>query len=98
MITSTTLRITSSSQPLASSRLQLSNFASQSWGQTAACILLVSQCLMMNLSCSDDVIDTPYEEVKEAQDWWKSVDIPGQVKELVGRTNAIRVFKLPLEE
>jgi len=43
-------------------------------------------------------IDTPYETVKEGQDWWKTVDLPGNQKELVGRTNAIRLYKLPLEE
>lgn len=43
-------------------------------------------------------IDTPYETVKEAQDWWKSVDLPSEQKETVARTNAIRLFKLPLEE
>ena len=42
--------------------------------------------------------DTPYENVKEGQDWWKTVDLPGDQKELVGRTNAIRLYKLPLEE
>jgi 2,3-dihydroxybenzoate decarboxylase len=42
--------------------------------------------------------DTPYENVKEGQDWWKTVDIPADQKELVGRTNAIRLYKLPLEE
>jgi 2,3-dihydroxybenzoate decarboxylase len=44
------------------------------------------------------VIDTPYEQVEEGQNWWKSVDLPEEQKEAVGRTNAIRLFKLPLEE
>jgi 2,3-dihydroxybenzoate decarboxylase len=43
-------------------------------------------------------IDTPYENVKEGQDWWKTVDLPGDQKEMVERTNAIRLYKLPLEE
>ncbi|KAG4443636.1 hypothetical protein IFR05_000913 [Cadophora sp. M221] len=43
-------------------------------------------------------IDTPYENVKEGQDWWKTVDLPADQKEAVARTNAIRLFKLPLEE
>ncbi|KAH7073621.1 amidohydrolase-like protein 2 [Paraphoma chrysanthemicola] len=43
-------------------------------------------------------IDTPYDTVEEAQAWWKSIDLPGDQKEAVGRTNAIRLFKLPLEE
>jgi 2,3-dihydroxybenzoate decarboxylase len=42
--------------------------------------------------------DTSYENVKEGQDWWKTVDLPGDQKELVGRTNAIRLYKVPLEE
>ncbi|RDL42446.1 uncharacterized protein BP5553_02425 [Venustampulla echinocandica] len=42
-------------------------------------------------------IDTPYENTKEGQDWWKTVDIPSSEKEAVGRTNAIKLFKLPLE-
>lgn len=41
--------------------------------------------------------DTPYENAKEGQDWWKTVDIPAKEKEAVGRTNAIKLFKLPLE-
>jgi len=43
-------------------------------------------------------IDTPYESVKEAQDWWKTVDLPTEEKEAVARKNAIKLFKLPLEE
>ena len=42
--------------------------------------------------------DTPYENVKEGQDWWKTVDLPADQKDMVGRTNAIRLYKLPLEE
>ncbi|KAH8726087.1 amidohydrolase-like protein 2 [Phaeosphaeriaceae sp. PMI808] len=43
-------------------------------------------------------IDTPYDTVEEAQTWWKSVDLTNDQKDAVGRTNAIRLFKLPLEE
>ncbi|KAF1834614.1 amidohydrolase-like protein 2 [Decorospora gaudefroyi] len=43
-------------------------------------------------------IDTPYDTVEEAQEWWKSIDLPDNQKEAVGRKNAIRLFKLPLEE
>ncbi|ETN41168.1 uncharacterized protein HMPREF1541_03103 [Cyphellophora europaea CBS 101466] len=42
-------------------------------------------------------IDTPYDTVKAGQDWWKSVSLPGDQKEVVGRSNAIKLFKLPLE-
>lgn len=42
-------------------------------------------------------IDYPYDSIKVAQDWWKSVDLPEEDKALVGRNNAIRLFKLPLE-
>lgn len=42
--------------------------------------------------------DTPYETVEEGQNWWKSVDLPEEQKEAVARKNAIRLFKLPLEE
>ncbi|KAH7117717.1 amidohydrolase-like protein 2 [Dendryphion nanum] len=43
-------------------------------------------------------IDTPYDTVEEAQNWWKTIDLPDDHKEAVGRRNAIRLFKLPLEE
>jgi len=42
-------------------------------------------------------IDTPYEIVKEAQDWWKTVDLPEKEKEAVARSNAVKLFKLPLD-
>jgi 2,3-dihydroxybenzoate decarboxylase len=42
-------------------------------------------------------LDTPYDTIKDGQDWWKSVDLPQQEKEAVARGNAIRLFKLPLE-
>ncbi|KJR80263.1 2,3-dihydroxybenzoate decarboxylase [Sporothrix schenckii 1099-18] len=42
-------------------------------------------------------IDYPYDSVKVAQDWWKNVDLPDADKEAIGRTNAIKLFKLPLE-
>jgi 2,3-dihydroxybenzoate decarboxylase len=42
--------------------------------------------------------DTPYDSVEEAQKWWASIDLPEGQKEAVARTNAIRLFKLPLVE
>ncbi|KAK3361430.1 hypothetical protein B0T24DRAFT_599152 [Lasiosphaeria ovina] len=42
-------------------------------------------------------IDYPYDTIEEAQDWWKTVDLPADEKEAVARGNAIRLFKLPLE-
>lgn len=42
--------------------------------------------------------DTPYETVEEAQRWWKGVDLPDDQKNAVARGNAIKLFKLPLEE
>jgi len=50
--------------------------------------------------CADrwlTVVDTPYETVEEGQNWWKTVDLPEDQKDAVGRRNAIRLFKLPLE-
>lgn len=40
--------------------------------------------------------DTPYDQIEQAQAWWRSVDLEPQAKDLVGRTNAIKLFKLPL--
>ncbi|KAL1836795.1 hypothetical protein VTJ49DRAFT_4637 [Mycothermus thermophilus] len=42
-------------------------------------------------------IDYPYDKIGEAQYWWLTVDLPEDQKRLVGRENAIRLFKLPLE-
>jgi 2,3-dihydroxybenzoate decarboxylase len=42
-------------------------------------------------------VDTPYDTVEEAQTWWKTIDLSEDQKEAVGRRNAIRLFKLPLE-
>ncbi|KAK4097700.1 hypothetical protein N658DRAFT_510132 [Parathielavia hyrcaniae] len=42
-------------------------------------------------------IDYPYDNISAAQDWWRAVDLPEDRKALVGRENAIRLFKLPLE-
>ncbi|KAK5657888.1 hypothetical protein OQA88_2437 [Cercophora sp. LCS_1] len=42
-------------------------------------------------------IDYPYDTIEEAQTWWKDIDLPEDQKEAVGRRNAIRLFKLPLE-
>lgn len=41
--------------------------------------------------------DTPYDQVKEGQEWWRTVELRDNYKELVGRENAIRLFKLPIE-
>jgi len=42
-------------------------------------------------------IDTPYDSVEDGQAWWRTVDLADDVKWDVGRNNAIRLFKLPLE-
>ncbi|EPE30743.1 Metallo-dependent hydrolase [Glarea lozoyensis ATCC 20868] len=42
-------------------------------------------------------IDYPYDQVKEAMDWWKGAELEEDEKEVIGRTNAIKLFKLPLE-
>ncbi len=43
------------------------------------------------------MVDYPYDTIEEAQDWWKTVDLPEEEKVAVARENAIRLFKLPLE-
>ncbi len=43
------------------------------------------------------VPDYPYDTIEHAGAWWKEVDLPDKDKETVGRGNAIRLFKLPLE-
>ncbi|KAL8380743.1 hypothetical protein RB595_005158 [Gaeumannomyces hyphopodioides] len=42
-------------------------------------------------------IDYPYDTIQEAQKWWKEIDLPAEQKEAVARSNAIKLFKLPLE-
>ncbi|KAJ5061443.1 hypothetical protein J3E74DRAFT_428255 [Bipolaris maydis] len=42
-------------------------------------------------------IDTPYEDIEEAQSWWKNVELDNEAKVKVGRLNAIKLFKLPLK-
>ena len=42
-------------------------------------------------------VDYPYDTVEDAQTWWRDVDLPADDKEAVGRGNAIKLFKLPLE-
>jgi hypothetical protein len=54
------------------------------------------QSLERRNKSADSCLDTPYDTIKEAQDWWKSVDLPEREKEAVARENAIRLFKLPL--
>lgn len=41
--------------------------------------------------------DTPYEQIEVAQAWWRTVELGEGQKELVERTNAIKLFKLPLK-
>jgi hypothetical protein len=54
------------------------------------------QSLAKRNKSAETYLDTPYDTIKEAQDWWKSVDLPEKEKEAVARENAIRLFKLPL--
>lgn len=42
-------------------------------------------------------VDYPYDTIKEAQDWWKSVDLPEEQKQAIARENAIKLLKLPLK-
>jgi 2,3-dihydroxybenzoate decarboxylase len=45
----------------------------------------------------NSILDTPYDNIQDAQAWWRSVDIEGKKKEMIARENAIKLFKLPLE-
>jgi hypothetical protein len=77
----------------------VSNSALKSLGLIDVCTLLVRYLHTVLKSKADSwILDTPYESVKEGQDWWKTVELPGGQKEAVARTNAIRLFKLPLDE
>jgi 2,3-dihydroxybenzoate decarboxylase len=60
--------------------------------------LVTAQIKTKMIKCVLTLTDTPYENVKEGQAWWKTVDLSADEKEMVGRTNAIRLYKLPLEE
>ncbi|KAF4310761.1 hypothetical protein GTA08_BOTSDO13697 [Botryosphaeria dothidea] len=42
-------------------------------------------------------IDTPYDVIEEGQEWWRNIDLPEPRKDAVARSNAIRLFKLPLQ-
>jgi 2,3-dihydroxybenzoate decarboxylase len=42
-------------------------------------------------------MDTPYDQIEEAQAWWRAVDIDPTAKEMVAGGNAIKLFKLPLK-
>lgn len=42
-------------------------------------------------------VDYPYDTIEEGQDWWKGVELLEGQKQAVGRSNAIKLFKLPLE-
>jgi predicted TIM-barrel fold metal-dependent hydrolase len=46
---------------------------------------------------TDRFEDYPYDSIKEAQDWWKGVNLTPDEKEAVARGNAVRIFNLPLE-
>ncbi len=52
---------------------------------------VATQLKTQMIKCVLIFIDTPYENVKEGQDWWKTVDLPADEKEMVGRINAIRL-------
>jgi len=98
MITNIISLTTFSSQHLGFSQRRDLNFASTNLESSDVCILLVKTPSGL---CRRELIlatDTPYENIKKAQDWWKTVDLPDQEKEAVARGNAIRAFKLPLEE
>jgi hypothetical protein len=75
----------------------VSNSVLKSLGSIGVCTLLVRHLLTFLKSEADSwILDTPYESVKEGQDWWKTVELPDGQKEAVARTNAIRLYKLPL--
>lgn len=42
-------------------------------------------------------VDYPYDQIQEGMNWWKTADLKEADKELIGRENAIKLFKLPLE-
>ena len=65
-------------------------------GASTLLVKLFRQSPTRRNKSADSCLDTPYDTIKEAQDWWKSVDLPERVKEAVARENAIRLFKLPL--
>jgi len=46
----------------------------------------------------DSQPDYPYDTIEQAQEWWAGVDLPEDQKVAIARGNAIRLFKLPLEE
>lgn len=54
-------------------------------------------CYYRHGNSTDRLKDYPYDSIKEAQDWWKGVDLLHDEKEAVARRNAIRIFNLPLE-
>jgi hypothetical protein len=64
---------------------------------TAASIRSVSAIPEVCGLHTDPGADYPYDTIAEAQYWWLTVDLPEDQKKLVGRDNAIRLFKLPLE-
>jgi 2,3-dihydroxybenzoate decarboxylase len=62
------------------------------------CMYAIGTLFTASQRCLLMMLDTPYDTVEEAQAWWKSINLPKDQKEAVGRRNAIRLFKLPLEE
>lgn len=55
------------------------------------------ELLMVSLIPMLTIVDYPYDTIEEAQDWWKALELPGKQKDAIGRANAIKLFKLPLE-
>jgi 2,3-dihydroxybenzoate decarboxylase len=55
------------------------------------------ELLMVRLIQMLTTVDYPYDTIEEAQDWWKTLELPGKQKDAIGRANAIKLFKLPLE-
>lgn len=52
---------------------------------------------MSRLELTRETTDYPCDAIEEAQTWWEGVDLLEREKELVGRGNAIPLFKLPLD-
>lgn len=63
------------------------------------CLYSIGQSKEARFGCHklSDVTDYPYDTIEEAQTWWKGIDLPADQKEAVARSNAIRLFELPLE-
>jgi hypothetical protein len=59
--------------------------------QTEFCFQLITRAALLDLT------NGRYEDIEEAQEWWDSVTVSPADKAKMGRTNAIRLFKLPLK-